>query len=316
MAAPQTVGGQAVLEGVMMRRGSRLAVAVRKPSGEIDVQSRPWRSLGLGRLARIPFVRGFPVLVETMVNGVTSLNHSARVALEEEAKAEGKGSEMSNWALAGTVVFAFAMALGLFVVLPHLASMGLTSIGLAGDLDSLSFHAWDGVIKLAVFILYILAISLMPDIRRVFQYHGAEHKSIWAYESSGDVSPALAAGHSRLHPRCGTTFLLFVVAFSILLFAVLVPLVLSVWSPESTVLRHAWTLVVKLGLMVPVSCLAYELIKVSGKLGNSFLGRMLSAPGMGMQMLTTYEPDESQLEVAEAALRAAVGLERKTEAAA
>ncbi|MFW5486829.1 MAG: DUF1385 domain-containing protein [Desulfovibrio sp.] len=300
-AFSSSVGGQAVMEGVMMRDGDNLAIAVRKQSGDIKVEVRPWFSMMRYNWMKKPYVRGFPILVETMVNGIKALNFSAQEALDEEEE------EVGSWALAGTVAFAVVMALGLFVVLPHLVSMAFNALGWAGGVKSLSFHAWDGLFKFVVFVGYILAISLVPDIRRVFQYHGAEHKSIWAYESGGHLTPAEAKKFSRLHPRCGTTFLLFVLAISIVLYAVLVPALLFIWSPEGTIWRQLYALLLKLVFMVPVSCVAYELIKAAGKHQDKLLFRVLSWPGMFMQLLTTHEPDEQQLQVAIAALKGAVG---------
>ncbi len=300
-ALASSVGGQAVMEGVMMRDGDNLAIAVRKQSGDIKVEVRPWFSMMRYDWLKKPYLRGFPVLVETMVNGIKALNFSAQEALDEEEE------EIGTWALAGTVSFAVVMALGLFVVLPHLVSMGFNALGWAGGVKSLSFHAWDGLFKFVVFVGYILAISMIPDIRRVFQYHGAEHKTIWAFESGGKLVPSEAGKFSRLHPRCGTTFLLFVLAISILLYAVLVPALLYIWAPEGTIWRQLYALVLKLFFMIPVSCIAYEMIKAAGKHQDKLVFRVLSWPGMFMQLLTTHEPDEKQLEVAIAALKGAVG---------
>lgn len=300
-ALSANVGGQAVMEGVMMRDGDNLAIAVRKQSGDIKVEVRPWFSMMKFEWMKKPYVRGFPVLVETMVNGVKALNFSAQEALDEEEE------DIGSWALAGTVAFAVVMALGLFVVLPHLVSMGLHAMGWAGGVKSLSFHAWDGLFKFMIFVGYILAISFIPDIRRVFQYHGAEHKTIWTYESGKRLIPADARTFSRLHPRCGTTFILFVLAISIVLYAVLIPALLYIWAPEGTIARQMHALLLKLVFMVPVSCLAYELIKFLSKHQDRPLLKMLSWPGMFMQLLTTHEPDDGQLEVAIAALKGAVG---------
>ncbi|NMC49132.1 MAG: DUF1385 domain-containing protein, partial [Desulfovibrio sp.] len=181
----------------------------------------------------------------------------------------------------------------------------LKALGLSGGVEDLSFHAWDGLFKMLVFISYIAAISFLPDIRRVFQYHGAEHKVIWAHEKGQPLTPAGAKPFSRLHPRCGTAFVLFVLAVSIAIYAVLVPALLSVFSPESTVLKHAYIVGLKLMLMIPVSAVAYEIIKYAGKHYEKPLCRVLSGPGLFMQLLTTHEPDEKQLEVAIAALKGA-----------
>ncbi|GEB79540.1 lipoprotein [Desulfovibrio desulfuricans] len=297
-----TIGGQAVMEGVMMRNGDRLAIAMRRPDGEIVAESRPWFSLTRSAWLKRPFVRGFPILVETLVNGIKALNRSAEQAVEGET-----GEELKPWQLAATLAVSVAMALGLFVVVPHLFSIGMKLLGLGGDVEGLSFHMWDGFFKFAVFIGYIVAISFVPDIRRVFQYHGAEHKVIRAFEAAGDVTPDTAMHHSRLHPRCGTTFLLFVLSISIILHAVLVPLLMLVWTPSGAFAKHGVTVLFKLLLMIPISALAYETIRYAARLGEGLTGTLLRAPGMLLQKLTTGEPDREQLEVAIVALREALG---------
>lgn len=295
------VGGQAVMEGVMMRNGDYYALAVRRPDGSILAERLPWFSLTRLALLKKPFLRGFPILIETLINGIQALNRSAEQAAEaEEEKLEG-------WHLMLTLLMALCMAVALFVVTPHLLSVGMQWMGLGGDVEGLSFHLWDGFFKCCIFIGYILAISLVPDVRRVFQYHGAEHKVIHAFESGGEVTSTEADRMSRLHPRCGTTFLLFVISISIILHAVLVPLFLHFWTPAGVVAKHAVTILFKLLLMIPISALAYELIRYGARIGNTLAGRLLRAPGLLLQMLTTYEPDRSQLDVAVVALREALG---------
>lgn len=305
LAAPQSVGGQAVIEGVMMRSRNKLAIAVRKPDGEIAVEIRPWFSFSTWNVFRKPFLRGFPILMETMVNGIKALNHSATVAVEEDPE----GGELNTFHLVLTLVIAIGAALGLFVVLPHFISVGMEWLGYAGDVDSLSFHAWDGVFKMLIFVSYIGAISLIPDIRRVFQYHGAEHKVIWTYEEGGRLAPETSREYSRLHPRCGTAFLLFVLAVSIMLYSFLVPWLLTFHTPEHFVYKHLYIVGVKLLLMIPISNIAYEMIKFAGRFNRSVLCRALCWPGLMMQMLTTKEPDDEQIEVAIAALQCAVNAE-------
>lgn len=197
--------------------------------------------------------------------------------------------------------------MGLFVVVPHLLSIIMNWIGLGGGVEGVSFHIWDGLFKFLIFIGYIVAIAFLPDIRRVFCYHGAEHKTIHAYESGDTVTPESAIRFSRLHPRCGTTFLLFVMSIAILLHTVLVPMLLLVWTPDGAVAKHLFTIVFKLLLMVPISALSYELIRYAARLGGGFWGRILRAPGMFLQLLTTREPELDQVEVAVAALASAVG---------
>ncbi len=304
--APSAVGGQAVMEGVMIRNRDRLAIAVRKPDGTILLELRPWYTLAPWPWLRKPFVRGFPVLLETLVNGVKALNFSAEVAVEEEGEGQGSGgSELKPWHLVVTIAAAIGLALFLFVVLPHLLSLGLEYLGWSGGTDSLSFHIWDGFFKMAVFLGYLGAVSLVPDIRRVFQYHGAEHKAIWAFETGGELTPEACRGHSRLHPRCGTAFLLFVLSISIVLHAVLIPGLTALWVPSGAVLRQTYIVAAKFLLMIPVSALAYELIRYAGRKADTLLCRALCWPGLAMQRLTTFEPDDSQLEVALAALKGA-----------
>jgi len=303
--ANTTVGGQAVIEGVMMRAKNRLAIAVRKPDGEILVEVRPWFSLTSAAILKKPMLRGFPVLLETLVNGIKALNFSAMQSAEDE---EGE-SELTPWHLVLTMVLALGVALGLFVVLPHFLSALMQWLGLSGDVDSISFNAWDGAFKMLLFVGYIGAISLVPDIRRVFQYHGAEHKVIWAFESGKEVSVASARGNSRLHPRCGTSFLLFVLAVSILLYTALVPWLLSFYKPEMFLFKHLYIVSMKLLFMIPISCIAYEIIRFAGKFSGNVLCRMLCWPGLVLQMMTTKEPDDSQIEVAMAALKCAVSEE-------
>ena len=305
LAAPQTVGGQAVIEGVMMRAKDNLAIAIRKSDGEIVTELRPWFSLVRHPLLKKPFLRGFPVLMETMVNGIKALNFSAMHAAEDD---EDDG-ELTTWHLVLTMVLALGAALGLFVVLPHFLSVGMEQLDLAGDVDSLSFHIWDGFIKMVIFVGYILAISYIPDIRRVFQYHGAEHKVIWTWEAGRDLSPESTRFYSRLHPRCGTAFLLFVLVVSIMLYAILVPYLLTFYVPENYIVKHLYIVSMKLFLMIPVSCVAYEMIRFAGKYSKSLLCKIMCWPGLMMQLLTTKEPDDSQIEVAIAALRCAVNAE-------
>jgi uncharacterized protein YqhQ len=303
VSAAKSVGGQAVIEGVMMRAKDNLAIAVRRPDGEITVEVRPWFSMTPAFMKK-PFLRGFPIFMETMVNGVKALNYSATQALDEE-----EDGELTTFHLVLTMAFALGAALGLFVVLPHFFSVAMKWWGISGGVDSLSFHVWDGFFKMLMFLGYIISISFVPDIKRVFEYHGAEHKAIWAYEAGGNLDVCEIKKFSRLHPRCGTAFLLFVLVVSILLFTVLVPLIVSIWVPKVFVLKHLYIVGIKLLLMAPVSAVAYEMIKASSKHEDKALCKAACLPGMGMQLLTTREPDEEQIAVALAALNSAVAAE-------
>ncbi len=305
LCANATVGGQAVIEGVMMRSKNRLAIAVRKADGSITVELRPWFSLTNAAILKKPFLRGFPVLLETLVNGIKALNFSAMQASEGD---EGE-AELTPLHLVITMAVALGVALGLFVVVPHFFSVAMQWLGFSGDVESLSFNAWDGLFKMLIFVAYIAAISFVPDIRRVFQYHGAEHKVIWAYEEGKGMSVENARSYSRLHPRCGTSFLLFVLAVSIVLYTVMVPYLLSFYKPSVFILKHLYIVGAKLLFMAPISCIAYEIIRFAGKFNSNILCRMLCWPGLALQMMTTKEPDDSQIEVAMAALKCAVSEE-------
>lgn len=288
----------------MMRNGDRLSIAVRRPDGEIVAQNRPWFAFLNFSPLRRPFVRGFPILLETLVNGIKALNFSAEIAVASE------GEELKPWQLVLTMAVAVGFAVLLFVVLPHLVTIGMNILGLSSGLTGLSFHLWDGFFKAFIFVGYIVAISRLPDIRRVFEYHGAEHKVIWAYENhESEITVETASRQSRLHPRCGTTFMLFVMAISIILHALLVPLVLLFWQPGNVVVEHSGIVFFKLLLMAPISAVAYEAIRYAAKLSSGPLAFILRAPGMLLQKLTTREPDASQLEVAMVALYEALGSE-------
>lgn len=299
MSSP-SVGGQAVLEGVMMKAPARLCVAVRKSDGKIVVKSDPFRSIA-SRVKPLgwPFLRGPVVLGETLVQGLKALSFSAQQVLEEE------GEELSTWQMALTMIGALAAALGLFVAVPHLFTWWLGQAGpLSFGTDSFWFHAIDGAIKVAMFVAYIWLISLMADIRRVFEYHGAEHKCIYCFEAGAELTVENAIGYPRLHPRCGTAFLLLVLVISILIFAVVLPLLPTM--SENKWLQQAWLIGLKMLLMLPIAGISYEVTKkASQKNGQGFWGALLW-PGLQLQRLTTREPSPDQVETALAALKAAV----------
>lgn len=295
------VGGQAVMEGIMMRNGSRLSIALRRPDGEITVTSLPWYTLFKGAWTRKPCVRGFPILLETLVNGIKALNISAEVI------AEGEGEKIKPWQILLTLCLAVGLAMLLFVVVPHLLTVMLGWLAVAGQVEGFSFQIWDGLLKFGMFIGYILLISRLPDIRRVFEYHGAEHKAIAAYEhGENPVSSESARSYSRLHPRCGTAFLLFVLCISILIHTASVPFLFLFWTPENVILKHSVVIVFKFFLMMPISALAYESIRLAARMDSGLFGTIVKSPGLMLQMLTTREPDKGQLEVALVALKEAL----------
>ena len=294
------VGGQAVLEGVMMRNDAVYGLGARLKD-KIVGERRAWSSFLSDKIRKTPFLRGFPILVETLVNGIKTLNRSA------ELQGEDDGTPMEGWHLVCTLLVAAVFAICLSVVIPHGLTWLLSLAGVAGDVSGLSFQIWDGLLKLLILTAYIYAIGRVPEIRRVFQFHGAEHKTIHAFETGLPVDVDLAMRQSRLHPRCGTTFLLFVVFFSVLCHSVLVPLFLYLWQPESVFVKHAGTVFFKLLLIAPVASLSYELIRGTARVKDCFWIRVLRAPGLFLQRLTTVEPEREHLEVAIVALKESLG---------
>ena len=285
------IGGQAVIEGVMMRSLTGYSVAVRQPDGGVAIKKDKLSSITAKyKILKTPVLRGSVVLIQSLILGIRALNYSAAVSTEGS---EGE-EEMSSWAVAGSIGFALLLAVGLFILAP----LGITNAirhFVAPAMGNLTYNVIDGVLRALFFFVYILSISYMKEIRRVFQYHGAEHKTVYTYEAEEDLTVENARGKSTLHPRCGTSFLLFVMAISILVFSLI---------PSSA---H---FVVKFGarvVLIPlIAGLAYEVIRFSARhLKNRFC-RMLIAPGLWLQRITTKEPDDKQLEVAIIALREAL----------
>jgi uncharacterized protein YqhQ len=292
------IGGQAVLEGVMMRGITNWAVAVRNPEGQIEIETdtvKPWAQRH--RILRLPVIRGVVALGESLKIGFKALAISANAQLEEDE--DGKQEEIGGWIWGLTIAFSMALAIGLFFVIP----VGLTSL-IKDQLGSaLLFWLVEGILRTLIFIGYILAISKMPDLRRVFEYHGAEHKTISCYEAEDELTPARAKLYSRLHPRCGTSFLLIVMVLAIFVFA---PIGLPEWY---------WLLLSRILGIPLIAGLSYEVIKWAGKNRRKAWVRGLMWPGLMLQNLTTREPDEEQLAVAIASLNAVLDRENPEEAA-
>ncbi len=288
----QPIGGQAVLEGVMMRGPSAWSVAVRKPDGVIAEVNKPIASVLLRhRWLRIPVVRGVVALGESLAIGFRALAISANYAAQQE----GDESEVQTELTRGQLLFAFGIAIGfallLFKVSPALITnwLPIESTG--------AFVVVEGLIRVAIFVAYLLLISLLPDLKRVFQYHAAEHKAINAYESGEELVPERVARHSLLHVRCGTAFLLYVMVVAIFVFAFFG--------------RPAWYwLIASRILLLPVIAgIAYEIIRFAGKHSRNPVLRLVLAPGLWLQRLTTREPTLDQIEVSIRALREVLRLE-------
>jgi uncharacterized protein YqhQ len=281
------LGGQAVLEGVMMRGVSVWAVAVRNPAGQIEITTEdlaPWAKRH--RAWRLPVIRGVVALGESLKVGYRALAISANAQMEEDE--DGNREEIGGLMWGATIALSLALGIGLFFVVP----VGLTSL-IKDSLGS-PFLFWliEGILRTAIFIGYIAAISRLRDLRRVFEYHGAEHKTISCYEAEDELTPARAKLYSRLHPRCGTSFLLVVMVVAIFVFA---PIGLPAW----------YWLVASRILGVPlIAGIAYELIKWAGRHRRKRWVRAVMWPGLMLQNLTTRDPDEEQLAVAIAALEA------------
>ena len=292
------LGGQAVLEGVMMRGISVWAVAVRNPEGEVEISSepiKPWAQRH--RLWRLPVLRGVIALGESLKIGFRALGISANAQLEEDE--DGNREEIGGWVWGLTIALSLALAVGLFFVIP----VGLTSLIKEQLGSALLFWLVEGVLRTAIFIGYIVAISRLPDLRRVFEYHGAEHKTISCYEAEDELTPARAKLYSRLHPRCGTSFLLIVMVLAIFVFA---PIGLPAWY---------WLLASRILGIPLIAGLSYEVIKWAGKNRGKRWVRAVMWPGLMLQNLTTREPGEEQLAVAIAALEKVLAEESPERAA-
>ncbi len=289
-----TVGGQAVLEGVMMRGPSNWAVAVRKPDGEIAHVNQSIASpMARHRIWRLPVIRGVVALGESLSIGFRALAISANYAAQQEGE---EGDDVATELTRGQLFFAFAVAIGFAILLFKVGPALLTDwIGI----DATWFVIVEGLIRVTIFVLYLSLISLFPDLRRVFQYHAAEHKAINAYEAGEELDPETVQRHSLIHPRCGTAFLLWVMVIAIFVFAFF-------GRPH-----WYWLIATRILLLPVIAGLAYELIRFAGKhQGNRILMTLL-APGLWLQRLTTRQPSLDQIEVSIRALKEVLALEGK-----
>jgi uncharacterized protein YqhQ len=307
-----SVGGQAVLEGVMMRSPHAMAIAVRRPDGSVILKDEPYHSLGERYpILKKPVLRGPVILIEAMVTGVKALTFSAQAALQEEG--DGPEEEPLGWgSIALTLGGAFLMAFLFFGFLPHwLSGKAGYLFGRALTPADFTFHVVDGIIKAAFLVLYIWGISFFPDIRRVFEYHGAEHKTICTFECGEELTVANTRRHPTAHARCGTSFILVVLLVSILIFTVFFPLFPAL--TRRGLANNLLQVIIKVGLMFPIAAVSYEIIRWGGKHCLHPLAKIFLWPGLVTQRLTALEPDDSQLEVALAALQAVLAREEMPE---
>ncbi|MGZ8793550.1 MAG: DUF1385 domain-containing protein [Gaiellaceae bacterium] len=296
MAAP--IGGQAVLEGVMMRGPSNWALAVRKPDGDIAQLNHEINSVMLRhRFFRLPVIRGIIALGESLAIGFRALAISANYAAQEEGDDEEVSTEIGR----GAMIFAFVIAIGFALVLFKVTPVLITSwlpIETTGY-----FVIVEGLIRVSIFILYLVLISFLPDLKRVFQYHAAEHKAINAYEAGEELTPERVQRFSLIHPRCGTAFLLWVMVIAIFVFA-------FIGQPT-----WYWLILSRILLLPVIAGIAYELIRFAGKHTGSRVLMTLLAPGLWLQRLTTREPSLDQLEVSISALNDVLEREGRLDAA-
>ena len=298
------IGGQAVIEGVMMRSPDRVATAVRRANGTVELKVQEYRSLFQRyRWLNIPVVRGAIMLVEVMVLGINHLNFSADIAMIDEHLRSGKETPqnkkgMSRLSTAITVGTALIAGLALFFALPLFLATHLFNV----EKQALAFNFVSGVVRIVIFLAYIWGISFLKDVKRLFQYHGAEHKTIFAFEKGLPLTVANVRKQGRLHPRCGTSFLMMVMLISVLFFALVDSFI--IYSQGSIDLFTR--LVVHLPLVSLVGGISYEAIKASARKPDHPLVRILIAPGLALQRITTREPDDTMLEVAIIALKAAL----------
>ncbi len=294
-------GGQAVIEGVLMRGKQGYAIAIRKPDNKIKASYFPYKALSERNKAfSLPFLRGVAALYESLKIGIKALNYSAKEAGEDSEQ------RLSDFAVGLTLLLSFALSIVFFVALPYAITL---VIGLREETRSILFNLVDGLVKAAIFVLYIYLISLMSDVRRIFQYHGAEHKAIHCYESGKKLTPENVSRFSRIHLRCGTSFLFLLIFVMVAVFSV-IPSLIKLFFPAiaslSFIGQRAIYFSVRLFFIVPVAGISYEVLKLTDRMKGSFIAAIISYPGALIQKLTTKEPDKSQIEVAIAALKAAI----------
>jgi len=294
------VGGQAVIEGVMMRSPERVAVAVRKPDGKIVLQNRRYISFTKrNKFWGLPIIRGGVILIESMILGIKALTFSGDIAIAEEEKKETGTKKkkkpnktgMSNFMLFGTVAFSLVFGLALFFYLPLILTDFL------GAKSGFWFNIVDGAIRIILFLLYLSLITLWKDIQRIFRYHGAEHQTIFAFEDSKELTVENSRDYTPHHPRCGTSFIITVLLVSILVFMLL-------GRPDSIIDR-----LIRFAFIPLIGGLSYEAIKLSDKKKNNPIVKMFIKPGLWLQKITALKPDDSMLEVAIVALKGSLGIQ-------
>lgn len=309
-----TVGGQAVIEGVMLRRENFYSLAVRKENGEIVSERHRIKDYRKGWMSflKFPFFRGLYAMYEMMSIGMKTLFKSADIAFEEDSidnskKKSTKSKGLSSFEIVITAVSSFLFTIAIFVVLPYLFT---NLLGFDEKSMPILFNLIDAIIKLIIFIGYILIISLMPDIKRIFQYHGAEHKVVHCYESGKKLTQKNIKKFSTVHSRCGSSFIMLTIFVSILIFS-FVPLIIQIVFPSffemNVFLTRSLLAVVRILVLPIIIMISYEVLKLAGKYDKNIFLRVINSPGLLLQKLTTKEPDKKQVEVAIASLNKLLG---------
>lgn len=276
------IGGQAVIEGVMMLNKDKMAIGVRKPNKEIAIKKEKLKSIKF----EVPIIRGFIKLFFMMYIGIKALNYSSDIALEEEEE------ELSKWHVALMIIFSLALAIALFKFLPlFLANMLTNKLGS----NYIWFNVMDGIIKISLFVLYVYLISFMKDVKTLFQYHGAEHKTVYCYEKGLKLTPENVQKFSTLHPRCGTAFIMIVLIFSIIVYT---------FIPQD--LSLSMKLLYRVLLLPIIAGISYEILRYGAKYPNNIIIKIFVRPGLWLQRITTQEPSKKQIEVAIAAMKAVI----------
>ena len=291
MAKKFYYGGQAVIDGVMMRGQKTVVTAVRRPDGGLAMDVQPLSTIYTGWMRKVPLIRGIIVLIEAMVLGIKALFYSANVSLEEE------GEKISGWLIGAIVAVSLILAVALFFIAP----LFLTKLLDPYIRSSLVFHLIEGLIRVAIFILYLKLVTLLPDIKRVFAYHGAEHKVVNAHEHGVPLEVEAVKGFDTAHRRCGTSFLFAVLIIAILVFA-------FIGRPSLLVMVLS-----RIILLPAIAALGYEMIYFGANHAKNRVVRVLVAPGLWLQTLTTRQPNDNQLEVALSALRKVVEVDQLEE---
>lgn len=300
------IGGQAVIEGVMMRSPKSFVVAVRRPDGTIAIREQPWETLlGSLKFLRWPLFRGAITLVESLHNGYSALNFSAEHGMPAEEAEKQKSSSGSGFVMTLATLF----AVGLFIAVPHLLTWLLGRfIGPSMDTSGPLFHLVDGIIRIGVLVGYMTALSKTKDAQTLFQYHGAEHKAIWTYESGKPLTVENAKGFTTQHPRCGTSFLFIVVFVAVLVHIALIPLVPRMHAND--LINNLLLVLVKVPMALPIAGIAYELQRISARESCPKWVQLLVRPGIWLQNITTKEPTDAQQEIALLALERALAREQ------